>query len=65
MNEEIIDKEFREANELILSNAYWDYTFAMLEFMMNDVFPSDFEEFAPNGVVKDYFKNKVKITARQ
>lgn len=65
MNEEIIDKEFREANELILSNAYWDYTFGILEFMMNDVYPSDFKEFSPEGKVKDYFKNKFKITARQ
>jgi hypothetical protein len=37
----------------------------MLEFMMNDVYPSDFREFSPDGVVKDYFKNKFKITARQ
>jgi hypothetical protein len=65
MNEEVIDKEFKESHQIVVSNHYWDYTFAMLEFMMNDVYPSDFKEFSPDGVIKDYFKNKFKITARQ
>lgn len=65
MKEEAIDKQFHESHQIVISNSYWDYTFAMLEFMMNDVYPSDFQEFSPNGVVKDYFKNKFKISARQ
>lgn len=45
----------------ICSRATWDLVFQLLEFMMNDIYPEDFNEHSPNGIIKDYFKNKYKL----
>ena len=49
----------------ILSNAHWEQVFQLLEFMINDIYPSDFDEVAPSGNVKVYFKNKYQLTFKQ
>jgi len=49
----------------ILSNAHWEQVFQLLEFMINDIYPGDFDERAPSGNVKDYFKNKYQLTFKQ
>jgi len=45
----------------ILSRATWEQVFSLLEFMMNDIYPDDFDRFSPDGIIKDYFKNKFHI----
>jgi hypothetical protein len=54
-----------EKQKDILSNAYWDSVFQLLEFMINDIFPSDFNEISPNGDVKEYFKKKYQISFKE
>lgn len=54
------DGKWEEQQE-ILSNAHWDAIFELLQFLMNDIQPSDFYEFSPNGNVKQYFKNKYQV----
>lgn len=56
----INDGKWEEQQE-ILSNAHWDAIFELLQFLMNDIQPSDFYEFSPNGNVKQYFKNKYQV----
>lgn len=58
------DSKWAEQQE-ILSNAHWEQVFQLLEFMINDIYPGDFDEKAPSGNVKDYFKNKYQITFKQ
>jgi hypothetical protein len=60
----INDGKWEEQQE-ILSNAYWDSVFQILEFMINDIFPSDFEEISPNRDIKLYFKKKYQILYKQ
>lgn len=54
-----------EEQKEILSNAYWDSVFQLLEFMLNDIFPSDFYEISPKGNIKEYFKKKYQINLKQ
>lgn len=54
------DSKLEEQIE-ILSNAHWDAIFELLQFLMNDIQPSDFYEFSPNGNIKQYFKNKYQV----
>jgi hypothetical protein len=54
-----------EKQKDILSNAYWDSVFQLLEFMINDIFPSDFNEISTNGDVKEYFKKKYQISSKE
>lgn len=54
------DSKWEEQKE-ILSNAHWDAIFELLQFLMNDIQPSDFYEFSPNGNIKQYFKNKYQV----
>lgn len=56
----IDDGKWEEQQE-ILSNAHWDAIFELLQFLMNDIQPSDFYEFSPNGNIKQYFKNKYQV----
>ena len=58
------DPKWMEQQE-ILSNAHWEQVFQLLEFMINDIYPSDFDEIAPSGNVKEYFKNKYQLTFKQ
>lgn len=54
------DSKLEEQIE-ILSNAHWDAIFELLQFLMNDIQPSDFYEFSPKGNIKQYFKNKYQV----
>lgn len=54
-----------EEQKEILSNAHWDSVFQLLEFMINDIFPSDFFTISPDGNVKEYFKKKYQLTFKQ
>lgn len=56
INDEVINKQIE-----IISNARWDEVFNLLEFMVNDIFPSDFDEYCTTGIIRDYFKNKYQI----
>jgi len=55
------DRNIIEEQIELLSSVHWDAVFELLQFMINDIYPGDFEEFSPNGVIKDYFKNKYQI----
>jgi len=57
MNDERIEKESH-----ILSDVLWTQVFELLLFMHNDIFPSDFYEHSPEGIVKVYFQKKYKIS---
>lgn len=57
MNDERLEQE----ND-ILSDVLWSQVFELLLFMTNDIFPSDFYEHSPNGIVKVYFQKKYKIS---
>ena len=46
----------------ILSDVLWTQVFELLLFMHNDIFPSDFYEHSPDGIVKIYFQKKYKIS---
>jgi len=50
--------------ERMRSNMYWDHVFILLEFMINDIYPDDFRKFSPNGVIRDYFKNKYNLNVK-
>jgi hypothetical protein len=65
MNGTQINDSSWEKQKEILSDAYWDSIFQLLEFMINDIFPSDFEEISPNGDVKQYFKTKYQISFKE
>jgi hypothetical protein len=65
MNGTKINDSSWEKQKEILSDAYWDSIFQLLEFMINDIFPSDFEEVSPDGDVKLYFKRKYQITFKE
>lgn len=58
------DDKWKEQQD-ILSNAHWEQVFQLLEFMINDIYPSDFDEISPKGNVKDYFKHKYQLTFKQ
>lgn len=45
----------------ILSDMHWDEVMKILEFIFNDIYPSDFRKFSPDGKVSIYFKNKYLI----
>lgn len=55
------DSEFFDTQVKLISNARWDEVFQILEFMMNDIFPDDFNEFSTDKTVRTYFKNKYQI----
>lgn len=56
----INDGKWEEQQE-ILSNAYWDQIFELLQFLMNDIHPDDFFEHSPDGNIKQYFKSKYQV----
>ncbi len=55
------DPKWLEQQE-ILSNAHWEQIFQLLEFMVNDIYPDDFDDLSPTGDVRDYFKAKYQVT---
>jgi hypothetical protein len=65
MNGTQINDSSWEKQKEILSDAHWEQVFQLLEFMINDIYPGDFDERAPSGNVKDYFKNKYQLTFKQ
>jgi hypothetical protein len=56
----INDGKWEEQQE-ILSNAYWDQIFELLQFLMNDIQPDDFFEHSHDGNIKKYFKSKYQV----
>ena len=56
--------EFYDTQIRLISNARWDEIFQILEFMMNDIFPDDFNQYATDKSVRTYFKNKYQIKLR-
>jgi len=58
------DPKWLEQQE-ILSNAHWEQIFQLLEFMVNDIYPDDFDYVSPSGDVRDYFKAKYQVTFKR
>lgn len=56
-----INDEFIERQIEIISNARWDEVFELLQFMVNDIFPDDYNEYCKTGIIRDYFKTKYQI----
>jgi hypothetical protein len=59
------DKDVLEEQINIISNSHWDVIFTLLEFMMNDITPGDFDEYSKSGNFKEYFKNKYQVKLKQ
>lgn len=55
------DSEFFDKQIRIISDARWDEVFELLQFIVNDIYPSDFDEYCKTGIIRDYFKNKYQI----
>jgi hypothetical protein len=58
------DPKWEEQQE-ILSNAHWEQIFQLLEFMVNDIYPDDFDDVSLSGDVRDYFKAKYQVTFKR
>lgn len=54
------DPKWEEQQE-ILSNAHWNQIFQLLEFMVNGIYPDDFDEISPNGDAITYFQKKYQV----
>ena len=59
------DKDILEEQINIISNSHWDVIFTLLEFMMNDITPGDFDDYSKSGNIKEYFKNKYQVKLKQ
>ena len=54
------DTKWEEQQE-ILSNAHWEQIFQLLEFMVNGIYPDDFDDVSKSGDVREYFKRKYQV----
>lgn len=48
----------------IVSNANWDFCFEIIQLWMNDIHPSDLEEYSPSRNIREYFKNKFQLQSK-
>jgi hypothetical protein len=59
------DRDILEEQINLISNAYWDSIFTILQLMMNDITPGDLYDYSPSGNFKEYFQNKYQVKLKQ
>jgi hypothetical protein len=59
------DKDVIEEQINLISNTHWDVIFTLMEFMLNDINPSDLYEYSPGGYYKEYFQNKYQVKLKE